>query len=277
MGTIIDSHCHAWPTWDDPLVPEPTRQNGWQQLVFQMDAAGVDKAVVVTGADAATYVTERSHFVRERFYMFPSVESYFQPGYHLGQAAQRLLIELERYQPKGFNHYEADCDDGSWFLSDDGRAYFDVAAEWNQIVSLHVRQHHMWAVRRLAREYPNTQLLLHHMGFPIDPVDGLTIRTAEVLACADLPNIHMKVSGLDIGSARPWDYPYADVSRVLAEYAVSFGAERLHWGSNFPMSQPSMTYRQTLECVREHSDFLTADELELVLGESLNALLARAG
>jgi predicted TIM-barrel fold metal-dependent hydrolase len=63
---------------------------------------------------------------------------------------------------------------------------------------------------------------------------------------------------------------------VLRAYVTEFGAQRLHWGSNFPMSQPSMTYRQTLECVRECAPWLTDNQLDLILGESLVALLGGA-
>ncbi|MDR1825558.1 MAG: amidohydrolase [Bifidobacteriaceae bacterium] len=234
---------------------------------------------MVTGGEAARYVEENSRGQEDRFYILPCVESFFAPDtYRIGRAPERLTEELEHFRPKGFNHYEAPWHNGSWFLSDEGLAYFKVAAEWNQIVSIHVEHHHLPSLRKVAEMFPNTPFLLHHMGFPTNADNGETISTAEVLACAELPNMHVKVFGFDIGSARPWDYPYPKLLKVLADYVPAFGPERLHWGSNFPICASAMTYRQSLEGVREHwPESVDEAAAALIMGEFLMTLLEAAG
>ena len=45
---IVDSHCHAWRYWPyQPPVPDPTSRGMVEQLLFEMDRNGVDRAVVV--------------------------------------------------------------------------------------------------------------------------------------------------------------------------------------------------------------------------------------
>ena len=45
---IIDSHCHAWRRWPyQPPVPDFESRGLVEQLLFEMDAAGVDQAAVV--------------------------------------------------------------------------------------------------------------------------------------------------------------------------------------------------------------------------------------
>ena len=45
---IVDSHCHAWRTWPyQPPVPDPEGRGTVEQLLFEMDGAGVDRAAVV--------------------------------------------------------------------------------------------------------------------------------------------------------------------------------------------------------------------------------------
>src|SRR5690348_1260468 len=45
---IVDSHCHAWRTWPyEPPVPDPTSRGMVEQLLWEMDQNGVEKAVVI--------------------------------------------------------------------------------------------------------------------------------------------------------------------------------------------------------------------------------------
>ena len=45
---IVDSHCHAWTTWPyDTSVPDPQHRGTIEQLLFEMDKEGVDKAVLI--------------------------------------------------------------------------------------------------------------------------------------------------------------------------------------------------------------------------------------
>jgi predicted TIM-barrel fold metal-dependent hydrolase len=92
-----------------------------------------------------------------------------------------------------------------------------------------------------------------------------------------VPSIYVKVAGLHYCSARGWDYPWHDVLSLLARIVEAFGPNRLCWGSDFPAGTRFCTYRQSLEAIRAHCDFLDRQELRLMLGENLQALLARGG
>ena len=46
--TIIDSHTHAWQYWPyEPPVPDHESRGKVEQLLWEMDRVGVDKAVLV--------------------------------------------------------------------------------------------------------------------------------------------------------------------------------------------------------------------------------------
>jgi predicted TIM-barrel fold metal-dependent hydrolase len=73
---IIDPHCHAWRTWPyEPAVPDPTSRPAVEQLLFEMDQCGVDRAVLVAARidynpdnnDYAHYCVSR---FPERLYQF---------------------------------------------------------------------------------------------------------------------------------------------------------------------------------------------------------------
>ena len=45
------------------------------------------------------------------------------------------------------------------------------------------------------------------------------------------------------------------------------------WASDFPASAPHITYRQSLEVVREHAGFIDPVDLPSVLGGTMGAVL----
>jgi L-fuconolactonase len=60
---------------------------------------------------------------------------------------------------------------------------------------------------------------------------------------------------------------------VVRDLAAAFGADRLVWGSDWPVSTRFMTYRQALELVRSHGPAFTPDERAAVLGGTMARLL----
>lgn len=71
-----------------------------------------------------------------------------------------------------------------------------------------------------------------------------------------------------------WDYPYPEAQALIRDLRDRYGAEKLVWGSDMPNVQRFCTYRQCLDYVRRHCDFLTGREKDLILGENLRTLLA---
>ena len=135
---IVDSHCHAWRTWPyEPPVPDPTSRPAVEQLLFEMDQCGVDKAVLVAARidhnpDDNDYVAYCVSRFPERLYQFADVDCMWWPTYHTPGAAERLKQAVQRYALRGFTHYVDADDDGSWFLSDEGQQFLKAAADLNQ-------------------------------------------------------------------------------------------------------------------------------------------------
>ena len=76
---IIDSHCHAWKIWPhDTSVPDPASRGRIEQLLFEMDKHGVDRAVLTCARidhnpDDNDYVYEESRKRPDRIIAFPDV------------------------------------------------------------------------------------------------------------------------------------------------------------------------------------------------------------
>lgn len=278
---IIDSHTHAWDRWPyDPPVPDPESRGRVEQLLWEMDRCGVDQAVLVCARiehnpENNDYVAARVREHPDRLIQFADVDCSWTETYHTAGAAGRLRAAAERYHLKGFTHYLKD--DVEWFGSDEGKAFFQAAADLRLIASLALGPRWQSALRELARRFPSVPFLCHHMaGVRADEPDPQP-NLAEVLRSAALPNIYLKLSGFHYVSSVSWDYPYPDTRAVVRRLYDAFGPDRLCWGSDYPVVRFNMTYRHALEAFRTHCDFIPPADREKILGSNLHRLLTNAG
>jgi L-fuconolactonase len=274
---IVDSHCHAWRRWPyQPPVPDPDSRGRVEQLLWEMDRHGVERAAVVCARidhnpDDNEYVAECVQRYSDRLYQIADVDCSWTATYHMPGAAQRLAEAVEKYGLKGFTHYVKSDDDGSWFLSDDGLAFFETAARLRQVASLAIAARLQPVLREVAKRFPSVPFVCHHMA---GARTGQPELLAEIVQSASVPNIHVKLSGWGYVSSEPWAFPYPDVEPVVRNLYAAFGAERLHWGSDYPVCQlRAMTYRQSLEAFRSYTPFIPEADKARILGDSLVSLL----
>jgi predicted TIM-barrel fold metal-dependent hydrolase len=276
---IIDSHCHAWTTWPyDTTVPDPESRGRIEQLLFEMDRNGVDKAVLICARidynpDNNAYVAEMATAYPDRIIPFPDVDCVWSPEYHTPGAADRLRVAIDRWSIAGFTHYVGEDNDG-WLRSDEGRAFFDLAAERDLIASLAIGSAWFEDLGELAADHPTLPILVHHQGLvrAVDGPESAGLHALERLA--ERPNIVVKASGFYYGSHDKADYPYLDQVAIFERIYRAFGARRLAWGSDFPVSPwVACTYAQTLEVIRRHCRFIDDVDRAWILGDTLATIL----
>lgn len=139
---------------------------------------------------------------------------------------------------------------------------FDVCVRWSQLEE----------ASSLASEFPEMTFVLDHLGKP--PLDGavsdlsLSRWAASIETLANLPHVACKVSGLPAQSSNSWS---ADQARALVDHAHAvFGADRLLYGSDWPVSrQRSTTGQRWEQFVEEWStERLNAAEQEAFWGSN---------
>lgn len=278
---IIDSHSHAWRRWPyDPPVPDADTRGSAEQLLFEMDQAGVDRAVIIAAgirdnADNNVYAMESAVRRPDRLIVFADIDSRWTPTYRTAGAAERLAAAAERWNLVGFTHYLAEDDDGAWLVSEEGRRFFTLAEERNLIASLSIVPSQMPAVTAVASRHPRLRILLHHLAF-LGPRTAATVDGARlVFEAARHPNIHIKISGFGNVAAPGQEYPYRELSWIVPMLHAAYGPWRLVWGSDYPVSRRHMTYRQTLDMLRRHSSLPEAS-VDIIAGQAMAALLDRA-
>lgn len=277
---IVDAHCHVWRRWPyDPPVPDADTRAGIERLLHEMDQNEVGHAVIICAAIGdnprnAEDAVEAAARHAGRFTVFPDVDCRWSPDFRRPGAARRLEAVVARFDPVGFTHYLSEAEDGAWLVSQEGLAFFDLAAERRLIASLSVLPHQVEAVIVLAERLPTLPILLHHFAFVGPRTAATPDALARVAAAARCPNVFVKYSGMGNVAAPDMEYPYPDLQPIPRRLAEAFGPDRMVWGSDDPVSRRHMTYRQSLSLLTRHGPFDGAAR-DAVLGGTMAALLAR--
>ncbi len=274
---IIDCHTHAWEYWPyEPQVPNPESHGRVEKLLWEMDRNGVDRAVLVCAnldhnPRNNEYGAESARRYPDRITCFADVDCSWSTTYHAPGAAARLAETAERLELKGFTHYLED--DYDWLESEEGLAFFGTAADRGLIASLSFGAPWHPHVRKLARRFPELVILGHHMAGTRASEKPPYPNFEEVLKSAQVPNIHLKLSGFAYVSQVDWEYPYSDTMWMVRKLYEHYGPERLCWASDYPPVLWYMTYQQSLEAVRTHCNFIPEADQELILGRNMGRLL----
>ncbi len=269
---IIDAHTHVFTDWPgSPLAA----QGSPARLQQAMDECGVVRALVVSlifkGGDSNALSIQAEHEQSARFLALPQLDSTGTPTYHTAGAADRLAALHELHGGiRGFTHY---CRDYDWFESAEGLKLFAKAAELKHVVSLAVFAAGLAPLAKLALRFPSLTFLVHHLGRLQEKTETAPNLPA-LRAAAGAPNIWFKLSGFHHLAADPKAYPHAALQPLVRALYDAVGPRRLVWGSDSPVVEQYMTYRQSLDLFRAHTPYISAEEKNLILGGNLSRLFS---
>lgn len=109
---------------------------------------------------------------------------------------------------------------------------------------LRVPHWHLEEAADVARAFPDTPIVLNHLGLPVDRSEaGLALWRRGMEKLADCPNVWLKVSELGLPNGR-WDSP--GNRRVVREAVELFGYGRAMFASNLPVGSLSADFTQTV-------------------------------
>jgi predicted TIM-barrel fold metal-dependent hydrolase len=139
-----------------------------------------------------------------------------------------------------------------------------------------VYSHQLADVAALAREYPQTTIVLNHYGTPVgifgprgrstghtdaDRAGILARWRDDIAAVAAEPNVVAKQSGMGMpllglptpppGSTVDHDLLRDSMAPLVTHTADVFGPDRTLWASNFPIDKPNATLPMTVELLLE--------------------------
>jgi predicted TIM-barrel fold metal-dependent hydrolase len=144
-------------------------------------------------------------------------------------------------------------------------------------------QNYLPGLGALATQFPGVPLVLEHLGVavPVEDAMGLPLsRLDTLLGMAELPNVYLKVSTLNLGDAR---HMVSGATRgaaesmredVLRRIVERFGVRRVMWGTNHPVSRAG-SYADMARLGRTALPWLSDDERSWLLGETAATIWPR--
>ena len=233
---IIDSQCHVSPIWYEPV----------ESLLFQMDRHNVAHAVLIQML--GQYDNE---------YQMACIKT------HADRLSSVVCVNLT--DPQALNHLRQAADSGacgvrlrpdSRSLGDDLFAIWRVAEECGLAISCvgSVDTFNAPEFAEVLSEVPRLPVVLEHFAGQARPDQNEDARTARLqgLSLSRFPNVFLKLPGFGELFPRLLSPP-AEVTpiiqrrRALIDSAIeAFGAQRLMWGSDFPVVSSREGYGNAL-------------------------------
>ncbi|MCI1018969.1 amidohydrolase family protein [Microbacterium sp. C5A9] len=295
-GPIIDSHHHVWDLdlgrhpWLAPGARVAHRYGDYEPIKRDYLPADYLRDIAGTGVIASVYM-EAEWVPGEGLDEVRAVERYREesgvPGSMVAQAwldapdaADRLAelaavptVKSVRHKPGGAASPAEAAAGVRSLLSDDawrdGYArlaghglHFDLQTPWWNLDE----------ARRLADDVPETTLVIDHAGVLADRDDETVAAWRAALErIAEAPNVVIKASGLCVAGT-PWT---VQANRGPIETLVHvFGAERVMFGSNFPVDGMFIDYPGLVDGYREILSTFDADAQRAVFHDTAQRVYA---
>ncbi len=265
---IVDSQVHIWAAntperpWAENAKPHRPEPFGKNELLAEMKAAGVDRVVLVppsldrTRNDLALDAAQ-SH--PEQFAVMGKINP--------AAAESRGALATWREQP-GMLGLRFNFKKNMEKLSNPEHMGWLWAEAEAADVPVYVGVDHpaVKLVDAVAERHPRLRIILDHMALAGGIKDDEAFRNLDLLlVIAKRPNVAVKISALPGYSTAP--YPYRNLHDPVKRVYDAFGPGRLFWGSD--LTRLKCTYRQCVTLFTEEMPWLTAADLELIMGRAL--------
>ena len=242
----------------------------------ELEAAPADlfEAQDQIGGVAWTVLIQPRYYLWDNSYLIQAAERYPDRLVVAGRVdplapdAPHALRELMRHPGLRGIRLAPNTDPEKPWLDDviAGRALWETAADTNATIGLLINWRQLPQADAMAARHPNVTVVIDHLGSPDyrDP-DSLS----NLLALSERPNVFVKVSGFPNGTRAA--YPYREAHPLIERVYRAYGAQRLMWGTDWPVCLSSASYREAFGSAWNLPFFSEADREWIFAGTAKRA------
>lgn len=179
----------------------------------------------------------------------------------------RNQLELLASNPvlKGVRHVIQDEPDLQYVLREDFQRGISLLKEYDLAYDLLVSKEQLPYAVDLVKAFPEQRFVLDHLAKP-DIKSGILSPWREALqSLAAQPNTYCKLSGI-VTEADWASWTPSDFTSYLNIAIEAFGAERLMFGSDWPVSNLAASYSEVYGLIKTHIQSLSESEQQMILG-----------
>ena len=233
----IDAHQHVWRLargdygWLTPALAPIYRDFGLDDLRPHLAAVGIGGTILVQAASTEAETEFLLGAAGESGGLVKGVVGWV--DFEARDAPYRLERLARNPLLRGVRPMMQDIPDTDWMLNVDLDPAFRAVVDLGLCFDALVQPRHLTNLRRLLDRYRGLNLVIDHAGKPRIGAGEREPWAAEMRALARETNAWCKLSGLVTEAGAAWTMtdlrPYAD------HLLDCFGAERLIWGSDWPV------------------------------------------
>ncbi len=279
LEPYIDAHSHVWtpdvahyPLAADFTVADMQPESFTAQVLLALcRAAGVGRVNLI----------QMSYYGFDNRYMLDMIKLY--PDRFVGTAIVDPLADdpgkaMRELAPLGVSAFRiqprySKQPPGSWLAPKGYERMFATAARTGQTLSCLIDVDGFPEVERMCTKYPETSVIIDHLGRIGAGPDG-AIRDADVEALCALakhPKVAVKVGAFyALGKKTP---PYLDLVPLIKRVVQAFSPKRCMWESDCPFQVVKDRYTDSLALVRDHLEFLSKDDRDWLLFRTAEQIL----
>jgi L-fuconolactonase len=267
----IDSHQHFWrydPGRDGWITDEMAvlrRDYLPEELIQQMRASGVDHSIAVQADQSET----------ETRFLLELADRYVEVSGVVGWVdlrASHLSERLEQFSKfkklRGFRHIVQAEPDDRFLLREDFLHGVGLLAQHGFTYDLLIYPRHLPVATEFVRRFPAQKFVVDHLAKPSIKKAEIDSWAQGIRALAANSNVHCKLSGM-VTEADWSSWTAADLKPYLDVVFDAFGADRLMFGSDWPVCLLAASYSQVENVIQDYTRDLSASEKEKIFG--LNA------
>jgi L-fuconolactonase len=263
----IDAHHHVWRLargdygWLTPALAPIYRDFDLSDLAPHLASAGMSGTILVQAAptEAETQflleVAEGADIVRG-VVGWIDLDAADAPARIDALAGRKLLV--------GLRPMVQDIADDDWLLGPHLAQRLDAMAGHGLVFDALVLPRHLPRLLTIVRRHPELRFVLDHFGKPHLATGDIAQWRSDIASLAGEPNVVCKLSGLVTEAAKDWQV--ADLRDAVDHALVCFGAQRMLWGSDWPVVNLAGGYDRWFAAAESLLADLSADERVAVFG-----------
>ncbi|MDQ7027570.1 MAG: amidohydrolase family protein [Anaerolineae bacterium] len=272
----IDTHQHFWNLdkvaypWLVPEFGPIYRTFEPPELEPQLKAVGVDKTVIVQAMDS--YADTNSMLDIAANYDWVAGVVGWVPLLDPEETAKKLDEYGKNPYFKGIRHLIHEEKHPDWVIQKQVIESLQILAERGLTFDVvAVFPNHLKHIPTLVEKVPNLKIVINHLAKPPLDEDARKIWREQMAAAAQSPNVYAKVSGLNTVTPDFENWTYEDIKPLIDFALEKFGAERLMFGSDWPVAILAGDYAKVWNETKKAIADLSQAEQDAILGGTGNA------
>jgi len=264
----IDSHQHFWQynpvkhSWINDDMKVIRKSFGPEELSKEIKPLGIEGTVAVQ-ADETEKETSYLLGLADKNEFIKAVVGWI--DLRAGNAIERMQYWKQYEKIKGFRSIMQGQQDPAYLTNADFIENIKKLSQYKYTYDLLVYHNQFPSLIKFVDKLPDNKMIIDHLGKPDIKNKNIKDWKSNLKILAQHPGIYCKMSGM-ITEADYQRWTYDDLKPYLEAAGEYFGADRICFGTDWPVCLVAGTYAQVYEVMDKFSQQLNKEEKEKLMG-----------